>query len=150
MAGIRQIITGLGLVILFSFCLFIFMIEFITVNNPDPIAANDPYINQTFADLQEQARELETIGNNSKAILAADQPSAIYLFLIIKSAFTIPLSFLSFLVNGVGIISGLFFTLLFGNGSSPFHVVLGVVNSIILITIVFAIIRAIRSGETER
>ena len=150
MAGIKQIIGGLGLVILFSIAALFFMIEMIQINNPDSLVNNDPYISSTINTLNETTQIFKTTGENAQETLASDKPSSTFVFLIIRSAFDIPFSFLSFTVLGLGQIITVFFTLLFGQGQNQFYIVFGVINTILLITIVIAIIKAVRTGEVDR
>ena len=146
--GLKQFIGGIGLVMLFAIACFIFMIKFITVNNPTSLVSSDPIINSTLNSFQDRATELQKLGEDSKNALASDEPTLIYLFLIFYSAFAIPLQFLTFLVLSIGTIGTTMFSLFFGKGSSPFYIILGVVNGILIITIVIAIIKAIRTGDS--
>lgn len=148
--GLRNFINGVALVLLFSISLILFLNQIITANNPSSPISNDPVINSTLAGFQSSANDLGTAASNAKTRLESDQPSVVYLFLIIYSAFAIPLAFLGFAIGSVGKLTTLMFVSLFGAGSSPFGVVIGVVSGIILIGIVFYIMRAIRTGETER
>lgn len=150
MSGLRNFISGIGLVILGSICAFTFMITFLATNNTDNIVANDPFVNSTLQSFKDSADNLQNIGENSKDLLAAEQPSAVYVFLIILSAFTIPLSFLGFLISGLNAIVTAVFTVIFGSGTTNYFFVSRVVTAIILISIVLLILRAIRTGETER
>lgn len=150
MAGIRQLASGIGLVVLFGIGLFFFMIQMIALNNPEPLVSNIPAVNSTLQSLQDRADQLEDLSESSKQLLAEDTPSAVFVFLIIQSAFYIPIGFISFLIQGVGTLITLIFTSLFGAGSNPFYIILAVVNSILVLIIVLAIVRAVRSGETER
>ena len=151
MVGLRAFLAGSGLVVLFGIALYMFAFQFIAVNNPDPITSLDPTLNQSLQSLQARADDLQSLGDSSKALLEAEnEPSAIYLFLIVKSAFTIPFAFLSFMLASVGTFGTIIFTGIFGTGSSPFNIILSVALSIALLTAIILIIRAIRTGETER
>lgn len=147
-AGLTSFLEGIGLVLLFSIALIIFLQRFIYVNNPDSTAFNDATINASLNKFKTAGTNLENIGNDAADVLSKDQPTAVYLFLILKSAFTIPLNFLSFLVNSVGGILVFLFSSIFGaNAGNPFSIVLGIIGGIMIIGIVLAIIRNIRTGD---
>lgn len=148
--GLRQLMVGMGAIILFSLSLMIFANLFILNNNPSSLVSNDTYLNSTITSFNARATELQNLGESSKELLAAAEPSPVFVFLIIKAAFTIPLGFLSFLLHSVGTVFTFLFTVFFGAGGSPFYIVSGVISGILVITIVIMIVRAIRIGETER
>jgi hypothetical protein len=159
MAGLRPFLAGIGLVILFGIALFTFMVEFIAVNNPDPIGlvASNPQINATMQSFNARAAELEALGESSKRLLTDAEPSPTYIFLIGLAFFQIPWYTVSFLAGSIGTIGLMMWTMFFGVGSSPFSVgsspfsvILGVVNGILIIGVVLAIVKAIRTGESER
>jgi hypothetical protein len=143
--ALLKFLSGMGAVLIFGIAIFMFMINFIGTNNPDAlIDSSNPFINESLSELQERADELQELGTTSKERLEADTPSPVYVFLIILSAFTVPLGFLAILIKGIGTVLVITFTSLFGQGASPYYTILAVINGIILITIVILIIREIR------
>lgn len=150
MAGtIKSFIGGIGLVLIFALALSIFMLNFITTNNPTSNVLNNTDFNASITSLQSSATSLKSVGDTSKSLLTSYQPSPIYLFLIIYSAFAIPLGFLSAMVSGLNAIVTLLVTFIFGQGDSPFSIVIGVINGLLLIGVVLAILDAIRLGRTQ-
>lgn len=150
MAGLRPFLGGVGLIIVFGIALFMFMIGFIGVNNPSYDVDNDPFVNSSAGSLNLRAEELKSLGDSSLQLIETAEPSPQFLFLIFKSAFYIPLGFLSFLIKSVGTILLILWVSLFGIGGSDFSIIFGVISGLILLTIVILIMRAIRTGETEK
>lgn len=150
--GIKELLSGVGIVILFVIAMLYFMISFIQTNNPEGFNSGSDiaYLNSTLQDFNERAQALQAASENAKNLIEAEQPSAVYVFLIIVSAFTIPPSFLAFLISGAFAIVTITFTSLFGVGPSAFYIVFAVINGLLMIAIVLAILKAIRLGQTER
>lgn len=142
-------IAGFSLVILFSLALFIFMVRFIDANNPQQsLSSTDPFVNDSLQALQDRADELDDVVESSQEILDSAKLSPVFLFVILEAAFTVPIGFAVFLFKAVGTIFVILFTSLFGTGENPYHFVLGIIGSIVLITIVVSIIREIRTGRS--
>jgi len=146
--ALKQIIAGIGLVILFSIACFMFATQFITQNNPTNLVSSDPVINSTLDSFKDRANELSDLGENAKTRLANAEPSPVYLFLIVYDAFAIPLGFLSFTISSMITITSVIFTTLFGVGGGQFYIILGIVTAIAALVIVLAIIKAIRTGDS--
>lgn len=151
MAGLRPLIGGISLVLLFSLALFTFMTEELVINNPNATVLNNPSINYSISALNRTISSFQDTAASSQTRLGSDEPSTTsYLFLIFKSAFYIPISFLGILINGVGVFTGVIFTQLVGPGSSPFFLAFAVFNGIMVVMVVFLIIQYIRTGQGER
>lgn len=158
--GLKETFGGVGLVILFIISMLYFMTAFIQTNNPDGFnpAPNTPLgsLNSSLTTLNAKAQQIQDVGEEVKHTLESETPSPIFLFLIIYSAFTIPIAFVSFLVSGVFAVITILYTSLFGAGSSfvgstsEFYIVFTVVSGLLLVGVVFAILKAIRLGQTER
>lgn len=148
--GLRQFMIGLGAIVLFSLACIIFMNTFIAENNPSSELIGDPWVNSTLASFEERASELEELGEDTKDLLAEDKPSAAYYFLIIPNAFYVLISFLVFIPKMIGTILVTVFLMFFGRGDSPYYIVMGVISAILTLTLVLFILKAIRTGETER
>lgn len=146
--GILKFTGGIALILVFGIACIMFMLTFITQNNPTSLVLSDPLINQSATQINLRAEELQALGETSKQLLAQSEPSATYVFLIFRAAWEIPLGFLAFLIKGVGTILTLPFAALFGTGSSPFSVVWGIVSALMLITVVLIILREARLGKS--
>ena len=151
MAGLRPFINGIMIILLFGICLLLFMLRFIETNNPESQALANPVINQSIAQLNRTIESFQQNAQNAQELLGQDEPSATtYLFLIFKSAYYIPLSFLNIIGSGLSFLTGITFQQLLGVGSSPFYLAFAVVNTILVLTAVFLIIQSIRTGQSER
>lgn len=155
MAGLRPFLTGVALVLLFSIASFTFMMTFIGENNPTSPIINDPNINSSINTLKSATTSFSDAGSYVSNLLSEAEPSPLYLFLIFGAAFYIPIAFIAFLAQGItGIITFVFITIFSGGQgvgqSNSYWIVFSVISSILIITIVFLIVRAIRTGETER
>jgi len=147
--ALKQIITGIGIVLLFSIACFMFATQYINLNNPDNLVSSDPDLNKTLNSFQDRADELNAIGESAKDRLANAEPSPVYLFLIVYEAFAIPLGFLAFTINSIITITTALFTTIFGAGADgKFYIVFGVITAIASLVVVLAIIRAIRTGDS--
>lgn len=147
--GLKELIGGVGLIVLFIISCLYFMTGMINLNNPD--GYNDvAYLNSSIQRFTEQTDTLKTATDTAKERLESETPSPIYIFLIIYSAFTIPIAFLLFLVNGAFLSIELLFISLFGTGGTQFAVVFIVVSALVVVSIVLAVLKAIRLGQTER
>lgn len=151
MAGIRNLFNGIGLIILFGIALFTFMIGIISSNNPSSDILNNTLINTSLQSFQSSADQLQDVGESSKNLLTSYEPSPVFVFLIIYSAFAIPLNLLEFIIIGTVNIASFIFKVIFGIGSNnQFGIIMGVITGILGIAVVLAILRAIRGGDTER
>ena len=163
-AGIRPWVLSLVFVILGSFFILAFAFNFISHTNPDSEIFDAKYgLNTSMTTLQGNLDDFGDVANDVKSKLADSSPSLTdYIFLIFAGAFYIPWTFLSFAFNSIGLLIGIIFNTMggivglvgFGVFSETFQgimaVVLGVIFSGLLVTIVFLIVKAIRSGESER
>jgi len=148
--AIKQFLEGVGLVMLFAICCMIFLVGFINQNNEDAWVTNDTSLNNTLNSFKARASDLNALGTSSAELLVNDQPSAAFLFLIIKNAFYIPIAFIVFAVSSIGTLTTAVFYMFFGVGSSPFYIVFGVVIGIALLGVVLGVLKIIRTGEGER
>ena len=148
--AIKQFLEGVGLVMLFAICCMIFLVGFINQNNEDAWVTNDTSLNNTLNSFKARASDLNALGTSSAELLVNDQPSAAFLFLIIKNAFYIPIAFIVFAVSSIGTLTTAVFSMFFGVGSSPFYIVFGVVIGIALLGVVLGVLKIIRTGEGER
>lgn len=149
--GLRQFLAGTGLVIVFGIAVYMFLIGMVSQNNPSSDIFYDPQLNQSLNPLQDRATELQELGGTSKTLLMErSEPSLSYIYLIVYSALAIPLGFVLFLTKSIFTIMGVLWNSLVGIGGSSFDIVFGAITSILIITIVILVMRAIRTGETEK
>lgn len=151
MGALRPFVTGIVLTILFGFFIFAFMTNFLGQNNPDAEILKDSNVNKTIASFDNSLKGFKNISDDAHNLLQADQPSPTsFLFLIFKSAFSIPVNFLSMVVFGTKGILDLVFVNLFGGTDSNIAVLSTIVASILVVAGVLYIIKTVRTGESER
>lgn len=149
MSGLRPFITGVGIIMIFGIAMYMFMIGIISQNNPDPDFLGGQ--NSSLSSLQDRADELQDLGESSRGLLQNAELSPTYIFVIIKAAFDIPIGFIGFFVNSIiTIFKDVIWATIFGVEANEFDIVYGVLSAIVLLTIVLLILKAIRTGETER
>lgn len=153
MAGLRPMLIGIMVVLLFAVAMLSFMIGFIQLNNPNSNIFDAKYgLNSSLNSLNHSISEFEKTGKAAQEIMNGAQASPVqYVFLIFKQAFDIPISFLGTAISSFGAIMGFIFAGIGGTaGLGSLFLVFAVINTAIIITVIFLIIKAIRSGETER
>ena len=149
-SGLRPWMISLMLVILFSYVTLLFVIQFIQISNPtNPILTESQYrLNSSAKSLLEPLNNFNNLKNSLESQMADESPSATdYLFLVFKGAFYVPYTSLTFITfGGFAIIQVLFgfFT------GGIFGMLIGLLLSGMIITGIFYIISAIRSGNSER
>ncbi len=157
MGELKKLISGYAMVILFAMAMFIFMISFLGSNNSDSSILNNTYINSTAESFKASAKNVQEIGEKSKDLLETDSnpvKAVLFPFLIIYAGYTVVLSFFGFLVNGLVIIPTALFSLLFGGGgiegnsNTGFFIVFAVINGVLLVGIVLAVLKGMRTGDT--
>ncbi len=157
MGELKALITGYAMVILFSMAGFIFMIQFLSLNNPDSAILNNKYINDTSEAFQSSAKKIQDVGESAKGILETDsspQKALLFPFLIIFAGFSVVINFLGFLTEGLVLIPLTLFTLIFGAGGSPgdsgtgSFIIFAVINGLLLVGIVLAVLKGMRTGDT--
>lgn len=155
MAGLSNFLKGSAALIIFCIALFTFMLTFLNHNNPTHPIITDPYVNTSITNIKSAGNTLTSVGNTVQDLLQNGQPSVQYVFLIFSAAFYIPLAFLGFLIQSSAAIVTFVFSTIFtsgqGSGSSAsFGILFNILSALITIGIVIAIVRAVRTGETER
>lgn len=155
MAGLRPVVSGIGIVVLFSIALFSFMFSYLGENNPTHPIITYPYANSTLNTLHNSGDQLVSAGNTIQSLIQNAEPSPVFIFLIFKAAFDIPLAFLTFAIQGSAGLVTFLFTTLFSSGQgtgsgSSYSIVFGIISAILVIAIVIVVVRAVRTGETER
>jgi VIT1/CCC1 family predicted Fe2+/Mn2+ transporter len=160
MAGLRPWILSLVMVILGSFCIMAFAFSFIQQTNPSSDIFNLQYgLNKSINNMQTSLDSFTTTSDSVKKILEDANPSPLdYVFLIFLGAFQIPKAFLFFIVGGVNSLVSVIVSLIGGfTGIVPGSLLEGtlvMIGSVLIdamiVTAIFLIIKAIRSGESER
>lgn len=148
--GLKEWITGVSMILLFTISLLFFMTLFIQQNNPEGLSPQLSYLNDSITDLTSKVDDIREASITAKTNLEEQTPSPVFLFLIIYSAFTVPISFISFLMSGLFAVVDLTFSSLFGSGTNSFYIILTVISGILTIGIVLAILKAIRLGQVDR
>lgn len=87
----------------------------------------------------------DALGNRSSST-----PSASFLFLIFENAFWIPISFLGLVGSSIRTLGSILFPSLGGGAGIIASIAISLIGATILIAVVLAIIKAIRTGESER
>lgn len=153
MAGLRNYVIGLLLVLLFAFFVLEFAGNFILATNPSSDIMTNPKYNMSgsLSKLNESISLFSSISEDARTQLKdADVSPVDYLFLIFKGAFQIPKLFLTFVMSGVSALSAVLFPQIGGTGGLIFSIILGAISSALVVTIVLLVIKSIRTGESER
>ena len=151
MTGFRPLIVGMILISVFIFSLLAFTTNYLTENNPDSAVLNDTSISGGMTRLNSNLNNFSEQTRLAYNETANAQPSATdYLFLIFKGAFSIPKMFLGVAVTTINIIGEFAFGSVLGASTQQAGLIVGAFTSIMVITIIFLIIKFIRSGESER
>lgn len=151
MVGLRQIVIGVMIVLLFSFSMINFMSGYLTANNPNSLALTNSTLGNYSSRLNDTMSNFIETTNSTIQRLSGDDsaPSAIYLFLIIPAALKIPLDFLGLTISGIKTMGDLFFVQLAGV-SSNYTVLFALIVSILVFSFIIFLIKYIRTGESER
>jgi hypothetical protein len=139
----------MAVVLLFSLAMFTFATEFITINNPSSTFSNRSDVNEIVTDINSTITIFKQSGDSWQQDLSGSKPLPVELvFLIFDGAFYIPQAMLSLGVQSISVFTKMFYL---GLSASPaFSMIFIVFNFAIGVAIVLLIIKAIRSGETER
>jgi len=147
--GLNPLLKGTVAVVIFSLFIILFSIQFLNETNPNIL------VNSSLQDysnkLQGDVGNLTFTVDNAKNKLENSQLSPLYLFILFENAFWIPLSYLGFLIKSAVTLPLILFPSLSGTGmGSALTIGLSVIFTILISTAVFLIIKAIRTGESER
>lgn len=151
--GLNPFVKALMGSVFIFFLVFSFIGSFLLVTNPNSEILNSQYgLNDSIESLDSTLDSFTTISNNTYTQLADSEPSpSDFLFLIFKGAFYIPFAFVTFIFNSLKTISLILFPLFQGSGlGSILTIGLGLLISVLLVTSVLLIVKAMRTGETER
>lgn len=151
--GLSPTVRGIVMVVLFSLFMISFVFQAIETKNPDSEIFDEKYgLNDSKNRMSGVIDDFTTTSDKVFTDLGKDKPTAVdYIFLIFKGAFYIPLAFLGFVFTGLTAITAVAFPVLAGTGLGDIvSIAMGVIFSSIIVTIVLLIIKAIRTGESER
>jgi len=151
-AQLRPYVMGLMLTILASLFLFTFIASFIGITNPNSNVLSSKYgLNKSIEKLNSNVSGFNIIADKMKSELGSSKPDALqYVFLIFQGAFYIPKMVLDFMGIGISLLTTLIFPNLGGTAGTIVRISLGVIISVVILTIVFFIVKTIRTGESER
>lgn len=152
--GLRPYIENTLVLIIFTIFALSFMIAYLQTNNPtSELLTNTSYgLSSYVSNLNQSLNEFGAVANNASATLSGDTPApSTFIFLIFEGAFYIPKMFLNAIIGFANFITAGIFPSLMGTGAGAVLVVImSITLIVIIITIVFLVIKAIRTGETER
>lgn len=151
--GLNPLVKSIVLVVLFTFFIFTFVGLTLQEQNPTSEVLDEKYgLNQSIDRMSGVVDDFTATSDNVFGQMGESEPTAIdFLFLIFKGAFYIPLAFLAFVFSGITALTTTIFPALAGTGlGSIVSITLGVLFSSIIITIVLLIVKAVRTGESER
>lgn len=153
--GLTPTIKNTILVIFIFMCLASFTYGFLVLTNPSSDAlstsSHNSSLSGTIATLNKSMEQFAQFGNETRTILAGSEPKPLeYVFLIFKGAFTIPLAFLGTGITFISTIATSIFPGLSGASLTIVATAIGLMSSMLLVTLVFYILKAARTGETER
>lgn len=150
--GARQVIINLGVVLVVTLYILLFMVSYLTVTNPNSELLSDDRLADATININNSVNSFTSTSESAYTILdAVTTPSVDNAILIFKEAFDIPKSFLSFLFNGIVGINDLI-VITFGGGAVGYAVSLALNLAVasFLVTVVFLFIKFLRTGESER
>ncbi len=153
MVGLRPFTINIVLILLFVFFIGSFALNFIQTTNPTSEVLSDKYgLNNSVDSALESISSFSSFAENIRIQMASGNPTATdYLFLIFKGAFYIPYSFLNFIYSSITTLTNILFPALGGTGLGQLaSISMGVLFASFLVTIVVLIVKAIRTGESER
>lgn len=149
MAGFKPMFLSAIIVLLLLFCMLTFSGEFIMANNPDSLVLRHKLINSTTSIIT-QSQNVTAEMNSQLSNLQSDTPSITLVFLIIPTAFSVFKGMISLFFGSIA--TGINFivpSLFSSDSSNPFSVIFGFINIILLVSVILAIISAIRTGNSS-
>lgn len=133
---------------LFSIALLSFIISFTTENNPNHPVMSNPAFNSTWLNLTRAMSSSDsTVTEMSNKTQGDKGNQPISVFLILNSFLEVPWTLYTVSVGTVKIVWYFVFATLFGNN---FNILSGTILAIMSATVLFLIIKNIRTGESER
>lgn len=143
--GARDMVISFMVIGLFVFSMISFGVGIAVLNDGQSIS-DDPKIGDAFEDYKAQLNVTQAEAQAQRDSFDSEKPTLSFGEILFESIVGVGRTFTSSMVTFVDITFGLVFTVIFGAGSA-FAVVLGVMTSIVLITIVFLLWRVVKAGE---
>lgn len=147
MAGLRQIWISLFLIALFTLACLTFAFKFISTNDSNNAILNDSAFNNTFRNLNSSLSALQLQTTQEKNATEGAKGNTISLFLILDYFLFVPWHLINFGISIFGIVQDFIFFQIFGGN---FYVVFATLTGLLTGTIIFLVIKFIRTGESER
>ncbi len=151
--GLSPMVKRIAMVSLFSIFIFNFVFLFLSAYNPSSQVFSAKYgLNNSISNLTSSINDFSNTSNSVFSQLSSDKPTSVnFIFLIFKGAYYVPVSFLSFVWSSLVSIKEILFISLGGAGlGNILAISLSTIMASILITITLLIVKAIRTGESER
>lgn len=151
--GLRPYIENLLLIVLIAFCMITFIMSFVTNSNPDSDITDPKYgLNNSLSQLNSQIDQFNAKKDEISNKTADAKPSAsTFLFLIFESAFYIPQALFGLVSGTIAVMSDILFGAFGSSGTAKLITTVILIITIgLIITGVLLVIKAIRTGESER
>ena len=152
--GLRTMILNIVLFMLVLLLVLGFATQLINLNNPSsPILNDNQYgLNKSFNSLNSALGNVSSVANAIENQTQSSNPDPTsYVFLIFRGAFEVPISMLAFAFGSLTSIQTILFNIT--NNLTFGGLLLLVINLLIAgltFTLIFLVIKFIRSGESER
>ena len=151
--GLRNFVISLAMIFFFSFLMFSFAGNFITETNPNSAVLSSQYgLNNSIDDFNESLSGFIELQEKASKKLDDSNPTATeFIFLIFLGAFEIPKLTFTLSVGGIKTLTESLFPTLAGTGAGNVLAIgMGLIFSVLVLTLVLLVVKAIRTGETER
>lgn len=151
--GLSPFTINLIMLVLFSAFLLTFIGNFIQSQNPNSGVLDEKYgLNGSINNMTSSISNFTALSEDIHTQLSGSEPTAVdYLYLIFKGAFYIPFAFIGFAINGISNTFHVLFLAFGGDNAHPLlKLIVGVISSALVLLIVLLIVKAIRTGESER
>lgn len=150
--GLSNRVVNLAVIIVFVLLIVWFIVGYLGTTNPNSQVLTQYGLNNTANSLNKTVQQFTNFSTSASSSLNSSIPTPLVsIFLIFQEAFTIPQAVLSLVVNSIIIIPSIVFPALGGTAlGQALGLGLAMMTGILTITTIFLIIKAIRSGETER
>lgn len=151
MAGFKNFVIGMGIVLFSTLLIFGFVTGFLGQTNPNSDILNGKYgLSTTQNNIQNSLSSFSSTATSIQGQFANSTPTATdYLFLIFRGAFYIPLTIFNLIITSITTLGSAIYGLSFG---LPLYLRIGLnllMASLITIGVLLGI-KAIRTGESER
>ena len=147
-SGLIPWTMSLLLTILFSTVIILFVVQLLETTNPTNPILEANHLNETAQALLLPVNEFNTLRNDIESDMNDANPSPTeFVFLIFRAGFFIPKTLFKFITFGGFQLTEALFGFFTGG---IYGLIIGLVASSIVVRGVFYVIKAIRTGESER